>query len=240
MKVILILLTIIFIPLYSHRVFPQESSIDWNKINKEAIELSISGKQDRAEEVIKNALAKTESDLGPEHPQVATGLNLLATFYSFQNKHQLSEPLYKRALAIMEKAHGPEHPDVALILNDYANYCRGMGQKEELAQQLYERALAIMEKANRLDDPLVAMILYNLGVMYDLWGIRDTAEQYYKRALRIKENVYGPDSPELLTNLDTMADFYRAISKDKESEELRRKAAHIRALRKARRNAEKK
>ncbi len=51
--------------------------------------------------------------LGPDHADVATGLNNLANLYSAQGRYAQAEPLYQRSLAIDEQALGPEHPGVA-------------------------------------------------------------------------------------------------------------------------------
>ena len=48
-----------------------------------------------------------------QHPDVATGLNNLATLYYDQGRYADAEPRYQRALAIWEKVLGPEHPNVA-------------------------------------------------------------------------------------------------------------------------------
>jgi hypothetical protein len=39
-----------------------------------------------------------EKALGPEHPDVAAGLNNLAEFYRLQGQYAQAEPLVKRAL----------------------------------------------------------------------------------------------------------------------------------------------
>ena len=61
----------------------------------------------------KRSLAIREKTLGPDHPDVASALNNLASLYHKQGRYAEAEPLYKRSLAINEKALGPDHPDVA-------------------------------------------------------------------------------------------------------------------------------
>ena len=61
-----------------------------------------------------------EKALGPDHPDVATSLNDLASLYDTQGDYAKAEPLYKRSLSIWEKALGPDHPDVATSLNNLA------------------------------------------------------------------------------------------------------------------------
>ena len=49
--------------------------------------------------------------LGPEHPDTATSLNILANLLRDQGDLAAARPLFERALAIREKAFGPEYPD---------------------------------------------------------------------------------------------------------------------------------
>ena len=69
-------------------------------------------------------LAIWKKVLGPDHPQVALGLNNLARLYRARGKYAEAEPLYKRALAINEKALGSDHPDLATTLNNLAELYR--------------------------------------------------------------------------------------------------------------------
>ncbi len=62
----------------------------------------------------RRALAIDEKSFGPEHPNVAIGLNNLAQLLQATNRLAEAEPLMRRALAIDEKSFGPEHPNVAI------------------------------------------------------------------------------------------------------------------------------
>ena len=69
---------------------------------------------------MRRALAIQEKMLGPEHPNVATGLNNLAQLLQTTNRPAEAEPFMRRALAIDEKIFGPDHPNVARDLNNLA------------------------------------------------------------------------------------------------------------------------
>ena len=47
---------------------------------------------------------------GPNHPNVARGLNNLASLLEDTNRHSEAEPLFRRALTICEASFGPDHP----------------------------------------------------------------------------------------------------------------------------------
>ena len=111
-------------------------------LNDEAMSLYRQGQYDRAIEVAKKALDATEKALGPDHPDVATSLNILAMLYKTQGRYAQAEPLYKRSLAIREKALGPDHPDVAQSLENLAKLYRKTNRVKE-AEVLEKRAAAI-------------------------------------------------------------------------------------------------
>ena len=66
------------------------------------------------------ALGVRHQALGPEHPDVASSLNNLASAVHAQGRYAEADTLYRRALAVREKALGPDHPDVAASLNSLA------------------------------------------------------------------------------------------------------------------------
>jgi len=78
---------------------------------------------DKAEPLYTRALSIREKALGPEHANVATGLNNLAGLYMKLNEPDKALPLYTRALSTMEKAYGTEDPRVAAIRNNLTMLC---------------------------------------------------------------------------------------------------------------------
>lgn len=56
--------------------------------------------------------------LGPQHPDLATWLNNLATLVRDKGDPQAAEPLQRRAVSIGERVLGPSHPDLgAQVIN---------------------------------------------------------------------------------------------------------------------------
>ncbi len=76
--------------------------VEWETLNKEAVDLLRAGNYDRGVVVATKALAVAEKEMGADHPDVATSLNTLAALYDTQGQYAAAEPLYKRALAIWE------------------------------------------------------------------------------------------------------------------------------------------
>jgi len=77
-----------------------ESDIERVKVlNRKILSLYNQGCYTEAIPIAKDVLAILEKALGPEHPEVAGGLNILAVLYYALGDYAKAEPLYKRALA---------------------------------------------------------------------------------------------------------------------------------------------
>jgi len=139
-----------------------------------------------ARPLYERALAIREKALGPEHPDVATSLNNLASLLSDQGDHAGARPLYERALAIREKAL-----DEANSLNNLAVLLKYQGDYGT-ARPLYERALAIREKALGPEHADLAKSLNSFAVLLSDQGDYAGARPLYERALAIREKALGP------------------------------------------------
>ena len=113
-----------------------------NTLNKEVKQPHHLSGYDSAVVVAKKAIEIAERTYGPDHPNVATSLNNLASFYQDQGQYAEAEPLFKRSLAIREKALGPDHPSVAVSLKKLAVLYRATKREKE-AEKLEQRAARI-------------------------------------------------------------------------------------------------
>lgn len=76
------------------------------------------GKLDEAEPLYRKAVEIGDAVLGPQHPDLATWLNNLATLVRDRGDPEAAEPLQRRAVAIGERVLGPSHPDLgAQVIN---------------------------------------------------------------------------------------------------------------------------
>ncbi len=66
------------------------------------------------------ALGKAEKTAGPDSPEAASTLGLLANAWHSLGQYDEAGPYYLRALAIHEARNGPNHPDTASTLNNLA------------------------------------------------------------------------------------------------------------------------
>jgi CHAT domain-containing protein/Tfp pilus assembly protein PilF len=188
------------------------------KLHIESGRLGNAGKYGEAQLLAERALEIREKTLGPEHPDVALTVNLLAVLHSQKGEYARAEPLIQRALEIRVKALGPEHPIVAASLNNLALHYNDLNEYEK-AEPLYLRALSIWEKALGPEHPNIAVILHNLALLYGDRGDYRHAESYFQRTLDIWEKALGPEHPNVALALNNLAgDYYQRGDYDKAEE----------------------
>ena len=124
--------------------------------------------------------------MGPDHPDVATGLNNLGLVYCDQGKYALAESLYKRSLAIYEeneKAVGvSQFLHVSVSLTNLGLLYHEQGQYAQ-AEPVLERSLEIIETVLGPDVPDVVGSLENLAALYRATQRDSEAEKLEQRAV---------------------------------------------------------
>ncbi|KAJ8608616.1 hypothetical protein CTAYLR_009166 [Chrysophaeum taylorii] len=211
------------------------------------------GKYVEAEPLFRRALEISEAALGPNHADVATRLNNIASLFQHQGKYveaeplfrralEISEaalgpnhadgkyveaePLFRRALEISEAALGPNHADVATQLNNLASMFHDQGKYVE-AEPLFRRALKISEAALGPNHAYVATRLNNLASLFRVQGKYVEAEPLFRRALEISEAALGPTHADVATTLNNLASMFHDQGKYVEAEPLFRRALEI-------------
>lgn len=90
------------------------------------------GKLDEAEPLYRKAVEIGDDVLGPDHPDLATWLNNLATLVRDRGDPDGAEPLQRRAVAIGERVLGPSHPDLGAQVINLASLLSVQGQYRSL------------------------------------------------------------------------------------------------------------
>lgn len=160
----------------------------------------------RAAQLVGRALSIAEKAQGPEHPNVATILNSMATL---MGDTPAAQSLYERALRILEKAYGVDHPEVGSTLDNLANLFFRRGDYP-LARVNFERALKIRERTLGQNHPAVARSLNNLAALVGSQGDYNAAKRYLETALRIFQQALGLDSLDAAACLNNIALFSQA------------------------------
>ena len=76
-------------------------------------------------------------------------------------------------------------------------------------------------------NPLVLSSLYSLATYYRSQGQYEKAETQYKKALQLKEELSGPNHPDIVTILKNYAALLREAKRYSEAENLSSRAAAI-------------
>lgn len=194
------------------------------KLDAEIRRLYRADKEEEARPLAERLLAIREQALGPDHPDVAESLGILAVLYRSLGEYAKAEPLLRRALAMTEKRQGPEHSDVARPLNSLGGLYAESGQYAK-AEPFFLRALAIREKTLAPDDPTLADTINNLALFYNDKGDYLKAELFSERGLALLEKTAGPEHPKVANALTNFAILYH-----RKGDFVRAESLHLRAL----------
>ena len=183
-------------------------------------------KYDKAEPLLRRVLQIDEEQYGPNHPEVATDLNNLASLLQATNRLKEAETLYRRALEIDEASYGPDHPDVAIRLNNLAQLLQATNRLKE-AKPMMRRVVEIVEKSYEKNHPKVAVAINNLAGLFQATNRLSEAEPLFRRSLEINKKSYGPDHPNVATDLNNLAELLKATNRLSEAEPLMRRSFEI-------------
>jgi tetratricopeptide (TPR) repeat protein len=124
------------------------------------------GKFEEARAYLDEALAQSESVLGPKHPQVAAAVFNIARWKWERGERQGIEPLLRRALDIWTAAYGSDHPLVSAAWRQLALLFQAQG-KASGAEQLFQRALRTAERSLGSEHKQTREILGDLVSLYE-------------------------------------------------------------------------
>jgi CHAT domain-containing protein/tetratricopeptide (TPR) repeat protein len=158
------------------------------------------GDRQRAESLLRSALAVQERELGPVHATVALTWHVLGL--TLASHHPDSLAALERGLAIREEVYGPSSPITAISLTGTGATLLDQGDLVR-GQALLLRALAIRQKAGRA--PPTTLLW--LGAAAHEIGDLDKAQEYLLRAEAIhrQSTPVRPDLGHVLTELGVVA-----------------------------------
>ena len=142
----------------------------------------LSERYDDASLMAQRALGIIEKVVGPDHPTVASQLEVVATMYEGRGRYDEGDGLRKRALTIIEHAFGTESITFAQSLRGLAGVYGSQGRTPE-AIALLLRAQSIAEKALGAESPDLYPYFYDIGSRYLDQKRYADAELYLTRAL---------------------------------------------------------
>ncbi|MEX2231424.1 MAG: CHAT domain-containing tetratricopeptide repeat protein [Cyclobacteriaceae bacterium] len=99
------------------------------------------GKEDKVENLLKNAAAIYKNSFGEENPAYAKVISDLGNFYRYSGRYEEALPLLEKALVIREKMLGKNHPHYVQSQEDLAIY-HWKNKAPEKAYSLYQELMA--------------------------------------------------------------------------------------------------
>jgi CHAT domain-containing protein/tetratricopeptide (TPR) repeat protein len=165
---------------------------------QEALARLAAGQAEEARAPAERARSFAETTLGPEHPDLAAALSVIALIDERTHRLAEAEAGYVRALSIWERAGGPEHPDAVVALNGLTQIYYARGRYGE-AVALCERALALRTRTLGAAHPEVAASLTDIGRLAQAMGDYASAATRYKQALAILADAHGSNHPDVAT-----------------------------------------
>jgi tetratricopeptide (TPR) repeat protein len=90
-----------------------------------------------------------EQAFGPDHPDVASALHILAARYHLVRRYEQAETLYNRALAIRSEILGHDHPSTVEVLEDLGDLWRDQGDRHRASSAYGVALLAVSDPERR-------------------------------------------------------------------------------------------
>lgn len=182
-----------------------------------------------ADSLLSVALSIRQTSLRPNHPDIASTLQLLGVSNQRQDNFEEAEQLYTESLAIYED-QSMDDPDIAMeavsIKNSLAKVLEATARYEE-AKSLYQEAVTYIQTNLGDDHPRLINYLSNLGYIHLLLGDTEKAEQYILSSVETARNVHGNNHPHTALTLAAYASFLFNEQKYAEAEQINREILSI-------------
>ena len=165
-------------------------------------------------------------ELGPEHVDVATNYNNLASIYNKLGAFEQAKDYQERALDIELDKLGPEHVDVATSYHNLASIYKHLGDFEQ-AKEYQQRALDIQLDKLGPKHVNVARSYNNLALIYQDLGDFEQAKEYQQRALDIELDKLGPEHVNVARSYNNLALIYQDLGDFEQAKEYQQRALDI-------------
>ncbi|KAN0077438.1 hypothetical protein V8E54_005742 [Elaphomyces granulatus] len=199
----------------------------------EAEKLFVQGRWTEAEKLEMQVIETRKAVLGPEHPDILTGMaNLASTFWNqgrwmeaeklevqVMEKRIAAEKLEVQVMETRKAVLGPEHPDTltstANLASTFWNQGRWM-EAEKLEAQVMETYKTVLGP----EHPDTLTVMANLASTYWNQGRWTEAEKLDVQVTETRKTVLGPEHPGTLTSMANLACTYRNQGRWTEAEKL--------------------
>ena len=162
------------------------------------------GHPDRAEPLMRRALATRQAHLPADHADIAFSLQHLASLLQERGEYKAAEPVYRDALDMRRRVLGPDHPDLADSLSLYGVFVLRIHRDDRRAEAMLREAVEIRRRAFGSDDPRLASTLRTLATIYDFRREYDRSERLLREALTVQRRHLGRSHPDSIATLSSL------------------------------------
>ncbi len=178
----------------------------------------LQGQYAQALDLFRSGLAIYQTQLGPDHPHVATLLDSIGSVLDKLGDRQAALAHHQAALIISRASLGDDHPQVATSLNNIGSVQSNL---EQYADGLvsYRQANAILVAAFGPEHPSIGTTLINAGTAELHLGRHEQAMATLQRGLGLIEKTLGPDHPNFALTLNNIGSVLADVGRSSEASE---------------------
>ena len=180
----------------------------------------------KAEETLKELIAKQQESLGDEHPRMVTYRAQLAWQYGRRGDFNDDILELRHAIEIADKVLEPDDFWAIALRHNLGDIYLNLDDLDH-AEPLTEEALARMEKKYGPDHPNVVLPLRNLGSIARERKQYARALELFERAEKINEKTLGPQHPEAAGLLLNIGNVYKDEQQYEKAEEYFKRALSV-------------
>ena len=185
--------------------------------------LSTLGDFDKAEEMHRIVLSKSQGKPGGEDPHTLASANNLATIMQQKGEYKEAEKLQRQTLERRERMLGKRHSATLTSLNNLASILSLQGRLPE-AECMHRRFVEEGKQVLGVEHPHVLSGMNNLAEVLESQGNLDEAEDIDREILRTKAEVLGLWHHSTLTTMNNLALVLQEQGNLTEAREMHRNA----------------
>lgn len=208
---------------------PAEARAEFTAAEKLSAELAGLRRQGKYREGLPVAERMAEirrRHLGEEHHEVASAIQIQATFAEYAGKYEEAQALYGRVIQIREKVLGKDHPHTAAAYTNLAGALHARGQFAR-AGDLFSLAYASYGRSLGEDHRDTATACNNLAVNLAAQGKYGEAARLGRQALEVRRRLLGENHEDTAQSYNNLARNFLGQGKYAEAEPLFRQALAI-------------
>lgn len=208
------------------RDLAQEPAVQGRLKREIGIVYQLLGLQKQAEPILRDAVLRLESSLGPEHEDTLAARAALAYLLMVSGKRDESRALYEDVIATRRRLFPSDDPETYALLSHLGDLYVRMGRIEEAESALLESTEGLLRlRGEEHPDTLGARS--NLAILYDERGKWAESIDLAQRVLSIRRRTLGDDHPDTLASLNNTAIYLAKRNRLEEAEPLFREAVEV-------------